>query len=388
MRKLGTTALGGMIVIMSMVASTAQADPGRIMSGGSNGLTWTAQSTIVGQKSTATVASGGSPAYVADPSKTGVVALIMNYATGSFICSGSLLSDRVSILTAGHCVSDGSSKRPLSTTAYFYNGTNPDTVVTSSPFSTPVSVLDYYVNPLYTGQVVDQNDIAVLRIPGLAPDYAKGYELYAPADLTGKNYTIDGYGQRSDSGGSVGANLGTGRLREGENRYDFRFGDPQFGGYFTDKDANGENFFGTADIANSFISDFDNGTTTNDASCALGGAFQLTSSQFCNVGVGLREVSSAGGDSGGPQFIDGKIASVTSFGLVFGGRNLGADYVPGLQSSWGEFNGFAPVASSLDFIRFAQAVPEPSTWLTMIMGFGLIGGILRREPRRAGALAA
>lgn len=383
MMSLRKAAIRGMVCVMSMVAGSAQADPGRVMSGTSNGLSWMAQSTIVGQKSTATVASGGNPAYVADPSKTGVVALIMNYATGSFICSGSLLSDRVSILTAGHCVSDGSANRPLSTTAYFYTGSNPDTVVFSSPFSQPVSILDYFVNPLYTGQVIDQNDIAVLRIGANAPAYAKGYDLYTSADLTAKNFTIDGYGQRSDSGGSVGANLGTGRLREGENRYDFSFGDPQFGGFFTNKDANGENFFGTADISSSYISDFDNGTTTNDASCALGGAFGLSSSQFCNVGLGLREVSSAGGDSGGPQFIDGKIASVTSYGLVFGNRNLGADYVAGLQSSWGEFNGFAPVATSLDFIRFAQAVPEPATWLTMILGFGMIGGILRRHSPRA-----
>ena len=45
-----------------MIAGAAQADPGREVSGQSNGLSWTARSTIVGQTSSATVASGGDPA--------------------------------------------------------------------------------------------------------------------------------------------------------------------------------------------------------------------------------------------------------------------------------------------------------------------------------------
>ena len=56
------------------------------------------------------------------PQYSGVVPLIMDYgAGGAFICSGTLLPDRRSILTAAHCVSDGAgSAGPLSTTAYFY----------------------------------------------------------------------------------------------------------------------------------------------------------------------------------------------------------------------------------------------------------------------------
>jgi hypothetical protein len=34
----------------------------------------------------------------------------------------------------------------------------------------------------------------------------------------------------------------------------------------------------------------------------------------------------------------------------------------------------------------SRAVPEPATWLTMILGFGTIGAVLRRRQRRAVAL--
>ena len=43
----------------------------------------------------------------------------MDYgAAGAFVCSGTLIGSRT-IVTAAHCVSDGTSARPLTTTAYF-----------------------------------------------------------------------------------------------------------------------------------------------------------------------------------------------------------------------------------------------------------------------------
>jgi hypothetical protein len=169
-------------------------------------------------------------------------------------------------------------------------------------------------------------------------------------------------------------------LRQGENSYDFRFGDSAFGGFFTDVDpVTGENFFGTADIAYSFLSDFDNGNSANDAACVAVG--------FCDLGRGALEVSVAGGDSGGPQFINGKLASVTSYGLSFG-SSFG-DIDDDLNSSFGEFNGFVPTYIHASFLRNAifnanSAVPEPSTWMIMIFGFAMVGSALRRRPTAIG----
>lgn len=360
----------------------------RVQTGSLNGLTFTAASRIVGTASTATGAGGGSPLFFPNrPTQNGVVALIIDQgASGSFICSGSLLPDRRSILTAAHCVSDGAgTPNPVGATAFFYGGPDPDHILTNTApgGSTAIAVSSFFVNPNYTGQVIDQNDIAVLRLADFAPSFAQSYNIGTTADLEGQVYNIAGVGGRSSVGGNLGVDLGTGRLRQGLNRFDFKLGDPGFGGFFTDiNPATGRNFFGTAQIGQSILSDFDNGLAANDASCLLGGAFGLTSSQFCNLGVGALEVSSAGGDSGGPQFLNGKIVSLTSYGLSFG-PNFG-DIRAGLQSSFGEFNGFVPTSIHSAFIGRSAfgAIPEPTTWAMLIMGFGLVGSAARRRRTR------
>jgi len=373
--------LAVLLAATQLTAANAAYAAGTI-SGRSHGLTWTAASTIVGQTSTATLAGGGNPIYFANPSYNGVVSLIMDEgAAGKFICSGTLLSDRRSILTAGHCVSHGAgTANPISTTAYFSTGANPDSVTYLDPASTAVSVSQYFVNPDYTGEVIDQNDIAVLRLSQAAPAWATSYGIYSGGDLTGTDFNIAGYGARSDVGGAIGADLGPGRLRQGDNRYDFRLGDSDFGGLFT------PGFFGegagTA-IDYSYLSDFDNGLPMNDASCQLAttGFGLAPSPKYCNLGRGALEVGDAGGDSGGPEFVNGLIASVTSYGLTFG-TDFG-DVDGSLNSSWGEFNGFVPTYLHTDFIRSSMlAAPEPITWAQFFVGFGVIGGIARTRRRR------
>ncbi len=366
-----------------LVAETASlpAKIAKTASGSANGISWTAESNIVATGSTGTVpAGGGNPIYQPQrPDRNGVVALIMNYGPGqNFICSGSLMSDRVSILTAAHCVSDGAGTAgPLTTTAFFYGGPNGDALLTSPGVGTAVPISQIIVHPGYTGQVIDQNDIAVLRLSVEAPAFAQGYGVNVVGGIVGQDYTIAGVGGRSTGGGAIGVNAGTGRMREGDNRYDFTLGDAAFGGFFTDLDINGENFFGTAQIENSIIADFDSGLAANDASCILGvSAFGANPGQFCDLGRGIREASSAGGDSGGPQFLKGKVSSVTSYGLSFG-ANFG-DAVAGLQSSFGEFNGFVPTYIHAAFIQSAM-VPEPGTWAMLIAGFGLTGAMMRRQ---------
>jgi hypothetical protein len=354
------------------------------LAGEAGSPTWKATRHIVGQTSTATAAGGGDPIYdPVRPFHNGAVALIMDYgAGGRFICSGSLLSDRRSIATAGHCVSGGAgTENPLTTTAFFYGGSDPDAILPSDPGAVAIDVTHYFVNPDYTGEVIDQNDIAVLRLADFAPDFATAYRIYEGGDLTGEGYNVAGVGGRSDTGGAVGANLGAGRLRQGDNTFDFALGDADFGGFFTDFFGPGQNFFGgTAEVEFSYLSDFDNGLFANDASCAVAGAFGLGGPKYCGVGVGPTEVGTAGGDSGGPAFIDGRLAGIASYGLSFG-SGFG-DFDDVLNSSFGEFSGFVPTFIHADFIRSAM-VPEPATWALMIGGFGLAGLGLRR--RRAPA---
>ncbi len=356
-----------------LAAGVAHAAPTTV-SGSANGLSWTAQSTIVGVTPTSTAAAGGDPRYFAPRSQySGVATLIMDYGNGNqFICSGTLLPNQRSILTAAHCVSDGTSARPLSTSVYFYTGSDPDNVTWNQPtFSYTVS--NYAVHSAYTGQVIDQNDIAVLTLDSLVDWSVKSHELYGGDDLTGKEFNIAGYGGRSDTGGNVGANLGTGRLRQGDNRYEFRLGDADFGGVWSD--ILGEP---AEQIEYTYLSDFDNGLPANDLACniAVDGLGLPASAKYCNTGLGADEVSSAGGDSGGPQFINGMVSSVTSFGLSFG--TAWGDIRTGLNSSFGEFNGFVPVSIHRDFIN-ANAVPEPASFALAGLGLLALGWNRRRR---------
>jgi Trypsin len=372
------------LAAIAALALPMAAQAGNTVSGSSNGLTWTAESRIVGQTSTATVAGGGNPLYFAPASQSsGIVSIIINTPAGGFICSGTLLGDRRSIATAAHCVTDGSRVVSATSATVYFNGNNtPDSVTFQDPASTGIGVKIFTVNNDYTGEVIDQNDIAILTLDNLAPAWAASFGIYSGNDLTGQDFTVSGYGRRSDTGGNVGANLGTGRLRQGDNRYDFALGDSDFGGFFTDIDpATGEKFFGTADVTYSYLSDFDNGLAANDASCrlAVNGLGIAASSKFCDLGRGAREVGVAGGDSGGPSFINGQLAGITSYGLSFG-PSFG-DIGGGLNSSFGEFSGYVPTSIHRDFIKMAVSlgVPESSTWAMMIAGFGLVGASMRRR---------
>ena len=359
--------------IFHILAASAVAFPavaGAVTLGGNSApgsaLTWTAQDLVVGTTSTATAAGGGNPIYAAtQPQYSGVVALVVNYGAGNVsICSGSLLADRSSVLTAGHCVSHGANLQPLSTTAYFYGGSNPDTFVPGNPAATAVAISSYSVNPNYTGQGLDQNDIAVLHLAAPAPAFATAYDLYTGSSLTGLEFNIAGYGDRSNVGGALGyVDPSYGVLRQGDNRYDFQLGDSDFHGVLS-----------TATTAGLFLADFDSGRAANDASCILAAHFGLGGAKYCNTGVGALEAGAGPGDSGGPEFVNGQIASVTEAGLTM--RMAGGDTDNILNGSFGEFEAYVPVANQAAWI--ASVVPEPSTWALMLAGFGLIGTAKRR----------
>lgn len=385
------TAVTALALAASMAASAQTLNRDKAVAGVLNGMQWSAHSLLTGFAGTGTNTLPGDAAYLPSfPANTGVVGLLMNYGpAGSFVCSGTLLADRQSILTAGHCVSDGfGTANPLSTTVFFQPAAGLSSTVSiyNNPLATSRTVTNYFVSSGYTGQVIDQNDIAVLRMNTLAPDWAISHGIYTGGDLTGQNFTVAGYGLRgTGTAGSTGGG-GTGRLRTGDNRYDFRFGDSDFGlgpggtpywnGVF-DNPA-----LPSAQVAFSYVSDFDNGLAANDASCLLAADADFSipagTAKFCNTGVGLREVGVAGGDSGGPNFINGLISGVNSYGLSFG--TAYGDVNTTLNNSFGEFSGYVPTFIHASFIN-ASLVPEVSTYLMMGLGLIGIGAVARRRPQ-------
>lgn len=386
------------VAVVALMPAAAMAN-GNSASGSSGGLSWEASSNVVGQTGTGTAAAvpPGNPIYLAPNASgySGSVGMLMTYANGQqFVCTGSLLTSG-KILTAAHCVSDGAGATAngvanglIRTQILFQNAASnaaDDTVYAIGAGVTSIDVTNYSVHWGYTGEVIDQNDIAVLTLAQAAPAFAQAYDIYTGGDLTGEDFNVNGYGTRSLTGGvdgttGPGAGAGVGRRRQGDNVYDYRLGDGAFAGFFTDREAGGETFFGSASVEFSYISDFDNGTATNSQACRLaaalvaGGTAGATALGFCTNGRGPTEVGIAGGDSGGAAFINGQIASVNSYSLSFG-TGFG-DFKTGLQSSWGELNGFVPTFIHADFIN---GVPEPGTWAMMILGFGFVGGAMRRR---------
>lgn len=367
------------LATLAISLSAVFAADASIISGERDGLSWQAKNNIIGTTDGGTIGNPidaiGNPIYHPSyPEFGGVVGLRMTYETGSFVCSGTLMEDRRSILTAAHCVSGGAgTANPLRTEVFFQpdGGLDPDeTIYLRPPGVVTLDVTDYFVNDNYTGEVIDQNDIAVLRMNDFAPSWAPSYGVYANNDLTGLEFNAAGYGGLGS--GNTGVIGGLGYLRQGDNMYDYAWGNSAFGGFFTDI-IGGFTFFGTADIEFSYVSDFDNGLAANDQAGRLARAFGTT--LFDDVGLGEREVGVAGGDSGGPNFINGLISGVNSYGLSFG-LDFG-DIDDSLNSSFGEFSGYVPTYIHADFINRALYVSAPGVFVLMGLGLFAVGATSR-----------
>ncbi|MGZ8455953.1 MAG: trypsin-like serine protease [Gemmatirosa sp.] len=337
---------------------------------------------------------------------SGVTRLIMTYdrrnaTTGavltpaSFLCTGALINGGNSVLTAAHCVFDDPPAGGVVSTlrdVQISLGQNFGGNATQEPgagapgtnqafaFNQTVSRTNVAIHPDYTGAVIDERDIAVINLNTPAPSQYRSYELYAPSAL-GQQYNVVGWGGRGNGndgtvniGGSTGSNQ---RIRQGVNSFNTTYADARWNPAFLAAVGLG--------AENVYLADFDNGTTTNNALCRLTNAVytaqndrvwlgDIGAADMCGLGFGLDEVSSAGGDSGGPSFINGQIAAVTSFGQSFG---LG-DIKAGLNSSFGELNGMTRVDINAQWVASA-VVPEPTTIVLLGGGLLALGFVGRRR---------
>jgi hypothetical protein len=250
----------------------------------------------------------------------------------------------------------------------FYGGSDPDLNVSGSSEATVRAAASWTVHPEYLGTFfADQNDIAVVRLTDAAPSWAWAYKPNYTPLTAGLSFNVAGYGVRSSIGGTYGFNLSSGRLRQGNNRFEFRWGDDMFYDVFTDPE-----WFGPQ-AAHTWVSDFDSGEPEHDAACEVGSWFGYT--EYCDLGDAL-EVAIGPGDSGGPEFVNGRIAAVTSYYYTLGYE---VDYRDGLNASFSEFSGFVPLYLHRDFFM-ALLVPEPATAGLLAPGLlGLVGVMWRRR---------
>jgi len=223
--------------------------------------------------------------------------LALNQYTGvayldSASCTGSLLTGGLYVLTAAHCLNEGGVKVPAETAikAIFK--------LPSGEVSIPVS--KYYIHPNWTGYESEVgNDIAILKLKRVAPPRIEQYEINRKKNEVGKVLTKVGYGYIGLGAKGQEENSNSEAKRySGQNRYDALID--------VLKDAT-ESDMSELVLGSQLIFDFDAGTSEHDA---LGRHFP----RLRDRGLGKNEIATASGDSGGPSFVDGKIAGISSWG--------------------------------------------------------------------------
>ena len=207
-------------------------------------------------------------------------------------CTGSLLTGGLYVLTAAHCLNEGGVKVPAETAiaATFK--------LPSGEVSIPVS--NYYIHPGWSGYESEVgNDIAILKLKKAAPSSIEQYEINRNKNEVGKVLTKVGYGYTGLGAEGQDENSNSEAKRySGQNRYDALID--------VLKDAT-ESDMSELVLGSQLIFDFDDGSAQRDT---LGRHFP----RLGDRGLGKNEIATASGDSGGPSFVDGKIAGISSWG--------------------------------------------------------------------------
>ena len=267
--------------------------------------------------------------------------------TGSMgTCSGSLLADGSSILTAGHCVASAYGSPIATGITVSFMGDHGFVQETVSKVQ---------VDSGYDGTSEHGYDLAVLTLSQPAPSFAVGYSLFTSSLIPSTPVVLAGYGYGGT--GKTGADGGTypfGTLRVGTNEYE----------------GTGQDFFTWSSqlLVGQF---YDSNTSSTNA---FGVAHPYSSSD---------EVDTSFGDSGGPTFYAGKIIGVHDLGICQGTSVCDVPPSEGSadNSYFGEMWADTSVAGNLRFIENAE-VPEPGSCSLVLLGLAVAGFLGRRTGHR------
>lgn len=248
---------------------------------------------------------------------------VVSIRYGNYRASGALLYDGKTILTTAHLFQDFASVNPLNIEVYFK--------LFSSTIK--VKVTQLIVHPNYDSRFTNY-DLALLVLEKTAPVEASRYQLYRKSDEVGKEFLMAGYGL-----------TGYGKVDEtktNEDQLSLSFAKNTFDAIVTEerifREVLGLNIVPGSQI----LADFDNGTIQRDA---LGGLLNKT-----HLGLGDEEGLIARGDSGGPAFVENKIAGVASYITSISLNGLNYDVDEKLNSSFGEIGAWQRISYYQEWI--------------------------------------
>lgn len=280
---------------------------------------------------------GGSvDANTADSPWAGVGAVTVNGG----VFSGALIGNR-HVLTAAHVVGG-----QVGTPGNVSFSLNVGGDLTHTLSATAISVFPGYTGTKPGADGVWHDDLAIITLSAPVAGVAPIYELYG-GSLNDRTLTLAGYGGGGDGVNGVTRGADASVKRVGQNRVDQRLADDDGGSH-----------------DEIFVFDFDG----PDASSNV---FGPGSPANMTLGASI-EAQFAGGDSGGPVFVEDsgvwKIAGLATF-------NGSTALSSGSTVKFGSIGGGTVVASYLPWIQstLAAPVPEPGTWLMLLVGIGLVG---------------
>jgi len=230
----------------------------------------------------------------------GVVSIKVNgeQATGALLWTGR------HIITAAHVLND------LPTSSDININLNLTTNI-----STP-QVISYNLHPGWENNPSNyNNDLAIIELSTTIDSSIERYDIYRDYDELGQIFTRVGYSKEIEP--NTGEVTGDDdEFHSGTNIYDTT----------TDKI---NDYIGTTIQSQYQLSyDYDNGESENDA---WGSILNLT-----DTGTGSSEVFANPGDSGGPAFINNKIAGIASYIFRYQDSNIHPDITDATDSSYGE----------------------------------------------------
>ncbi|MDD2310859.1 MAG: Calx-beta domain-containing protein [Desulfuromonadaceae bacterium] len=258
----------------------------------------------------------------------------MRISAGGYYGTGVLLYDGRAILTAAHLVETTPGVIAASAVVHF------ETLEGTASFTAD----DISVIPSYD-PINDNNDLALIWLPVRAAVKADRYELYRPADEIGQTMSLVGYGiPGSGSTGTYEQYAGVPLRIKAENTADTDVGvlKSRLGGVMGWQPASGTQL----------VADFDNGSSAQDA---LGLLIQKT-----DPGLGATEGMIAPGDSGGPAFIDGRVAGIASYTASLSTAAAHPDTDNVSNSSFGELGFWQRVSGYQQWIDQSMRAHYPN----------------------------